>query len=130
MASLADASRIGKSLPGTIEETAKRFGLAVEVKGKRKGYAWTWLERIDPKKPRIPNPAVLAIRVANLGTKELIIASDSRKFFTEPHYNGYAAILVRLAEVSVAELRQLLTDGHRCLLPAAPRPARRVAKKK
>ena len=117
MATLADVSRIGASLPGTTESRTRQFTLSVGVKGKQKGYAWTWLERVDPKKPRVPNPAVLAIRVADLGTKDLIIASDARKFFTEPHYNGYAAVLVRLAAVRVPQLRQLLTDAHGCLVP-------------
>lgn len=127
MASLADARRIGNTLSGTIEEAARQFMLAVVVKGKRKGYAWSWLERIDPKKPRVPNPSVLAIRVANLGAKELIIASNAKKFFTEPHYDGYAAILVRLGEVRVAELRQLLTDGYRCVALNEATPRKRVA---
>ncbi len=28
--------------------------------------AWVWLERIHPKKARVPNPAVLAIQVDEL----------------------------------------------------------------
>lgn len=33
---------------------------------------------------------------------------------TEPHYDGYAAVLVRLAAVRVPELRELLTEAWRC----------------
>ena len=29
----------------------------------------------------------------------MLIASDPEKFFTEPHYNGFPAVLVRLAAI-------------------------------
>jgi hypothetical protein len=55
--------------------------------------------------------------VANLTEKDMMLAADHVKFFTEPHYNGYPAVLVRLAKVSVSDLRQLLTDAWRCTAP-------------
>jgi hypothetical protein len=76
-----------------------------------------WLERLEPKKARVPNPGVLAVRVANNAQKDLILASDSRKFFTEPHYNGFPAVLVRLKEATVADLRVLLEEAWRCQAP-------------
>ena len=118
MATRADVRRIALSLPETEEEKG-RFAFGIRIKGKVKGYAWVWLERIEPKKSRIPNPAVLAVRVANLSQKDLMIAAEPTKFFTEPHYNGYPAVLIRLAEVSVSELRTLLEEAWRCQAPAA-----------
>ena len=117
MASQADVRRIALSLPETEEEKG-HFAFGLRIKGKLKGYAWVWLERIEPKMPRVPNPAVLAVRVANLGQKEAMISAEPKKFFTEPHYNGYPAVLVRLAEISVSDLRTLLTEARRCLAPA------------
>jgi len=118
MATQADVRRIALSLPGT-EEGKDRFGFSVLNKGKSKGFAWVWMERIDPKKPRVANPGVLAVRVANKAQKDLIIASDSKKFFTEPHYNGFPAVLVRLKAVTVADLKVLLAEAWRCQAPAA-----------
>jgi hypothetical protein len=118
MATQADVRRIALALPETDEGT-DRFGFSVRNKGKSKGFAWVWMERIDPKKPRVANPGVLAVRVANNAQKDLIIASDAKKFFTEPHYNGFPAVLVRLKAVTVADLRILLAEGWRCLAPAA-----------
>jgi hypothetical protein len=118
VASRADVRRIALSFPGTEEEKG-RFAFAVRNKEKLKGFAWVWLERVEPKKPRVPNPSVLAVRVANLNQKDLIIAAEPTKYFTEPHYNGFPAILVRLAEVSVAELRPLLEEAWRCQAPKA-----------
>src|SRR4051794_33444161 len=106
MASRADVRRIALSFAG-VEEATDRFAFSVPNKGKSKGLAWVWLERLEPKKARVPNPKVLAVRVANLAEKDLILSSDSKKFFTEPHYNGYPAVLVRLAAIRVPELRLL-----------------------
>lgn len=104
------------ALPGAQEGT-DRFAFYVMDKGKPKGFAWVWHERLDPKKPRVPNPGVLAIRVANNAQKDLILSSDKRKFLTEPHYNGFPAVLVRLKEVTVADLRVLLEEAWRCRAP-------------
>ena len=131
MATRADVRRIALALPGA-HEGDDDFAFWVMNKGKAKGFAWSWKERVDPKKPRVPNLGVLAIRVANNAQKDLILASDTRKFFTEPHYAGYPAVLVRLKEVTAADLRVLLEEGWRCQAPkellqarATPKPAKR-----
>ena len=116
MATQADVRRIALSLAGAKEGDG-RFAFEFEVKGKRKGFVWVWMERIDPKKPRVPNPAVVAVRVATLGQKDTLISAEPRKFFTEPHYNGFPAILVRLAEVDSKGLRELITEAWRCMAP-------------
>ena len=49
------------TLPGVLEaQTHGHFGFSVEIKGKAKGFLWVWQERIDPKKPRVPQPKVIA----------------------------------------------------------------------
>jgi hypothetical protein len=118
MADLTDLYRIALSLPETTQEEG-RIAFAVMNKGKPKGIAWVWLERVDPKKARVPNPEVIAIRVRNTLEKELLIEAQPTKFFTEPHYNGFPAILVRLAGVEVDELEMLLTNAWRCQAPPA-----------
>jgi hypothetical protein len=128
MATQADVRRIAMSLPGAQEE-ANRFAFSVSNKGKLKGFAWVWLERLAPKHPRKPNPGVLAVRVANLSQKDLMIAADPVKFFTEPHYNGFPAVLVRLDAVTVADLRMLITEAWQCQAPAElAKPPTRAAK--
>ena len=108
-----DVRRIALALPGVTEGT-DRFSFSVRFKGKDKGIAWVWLERLHPKKARVPNPDILAVRVADLQEKEALLAMDPGKFFTEPHYNGYPAILVRLAHIEAHELAELLEDAWRC----------------
>ena len=118
MADQSDVRRIALTLPGAVEGDTG-FAFSVMNKGKAKGFAWVWQERVHPKKARVPNPDVLAVRVADEAEKEELIASDPEAFFTEPHYNGFPAVLVRLAAVDVGELRELLTDAWRCMAPKA-----------
>jgi hypothetical protein len=116
MADQADVRRIALSLPGT-SEGADRFAFSVHNRGKEKGFAWAWNERVTPKKPRVPRPDVLAVRVAGQQDKEMLLAADAAKFFTEPHYNGFPAVLVRLPAIDVDELAELITDAWRCQAP-------------
>ena len=75
MATREDVRRVALSLPRT-SEAADHFGFGVLSKGKLRGFAWVWNERIEPRKPRVPNPEVLAVRVASLAEKEELLAAD------------------------------------------------------
>lgn len=119
MATQADVRRIALSLPGTTEAVG-HFAFEVMHKGKRRGYAWVWLERVHPRRARVPQPKVVAIRVASLDDKDFLLKADPEKFFTEPHYNGYPAVLLRLPAVTIRELRPLLTVAWRSLAPPGP----------
>jgi hypothetical protein len=112
MADQADVRRIALSLP-EVAEADDHLAFAV---GKKK-FAWTWHERVVPGKPRVPRPEVLAVRVAGPADKELLLGSDPGKFFTEPHYNGFPAVLIRLPAIEADELRELLTEAWRCQAP-------------
>jgi hypothetical protein len=118
MADQDDVRRIALSLPGTVEGE-DRFAFSVLNGGKNKGFAWVWMERVAPKGPRVPRPDVLAVRVAGPGDKEELLAAGEGRFFTEPHYNGFPAVLVRLPAIEEDELRELLTDAWRCQAPKA-----------
>ncbi len=118
MTTQQDVRRIALSLPETNED-ASRFAFSVLNKGKLRGIVWVWLERIHPKKARVPNPSVVAVAVADLNEKELLLAANPGKYFTEPHYNSYPAILVRLADVDLDELSGLIVNAWGCAAPKA-----------
>jgi hypothetical protein len=111
-----DVRRIALSLPETVEDE-NHFAFSVRNKNKLKGFVWVWLERIHPKKGRVPNPAVIAVRTPDLNVKDMILTINDNKFFTEPHYNGFPAVLVRLAAVEPYELEDLITEAWRSQAP-------------
>ena len=112
MASATDVRRIATSLPG-VEQRSGESGYRVDGKL----FIWTWMERIDPQRPRVANPDVLVVRVANDVEKDALLSLDSQRFFTEPHYDGYPAVLVRLAAIDPDALADLITDAWRTKAP-------------
>jgi hypothetical protein len=111
MASRDDVRRISRSLPETTEGGGFHFTVA------GKGFAWAWMERVQPKKPRVANPDVIAVRVANELEKQALLSLDADVFFTEPHYDGYPAVLVRLPAIDLGLLEKVLTDAWLCRAP-------------
>jgi hypothetical protein len=93
-----DVRRIALSLPETIEKPW--FG-SPGYRVKDKGFL------------RIRSEAEggLVIFVADVGEKEVLLASDPEKFFTTPHYDGYPALLVNLDAIDVEELRELIIES-------------------
>jgi hypothetical protein len=118
MATQKDVRRLAMSLPEVVE-AEDHFGFSVRHGDKAKQFAWAWHERVDPKKPRVQNNEVLAIRVADQGVKEMLLRADPEKFFTEPHYNGFPAVLVRLKAIKPKELGELLTEAWCAMAPRA-----------
>jgi hypothetical protein len=113
MANQEDVRRIATRLPGAVE-SPDHFAFSVLSKGKAKGFIWSWAERVQPKKARVPNASVLAVLVQNLDVKEILLSSDEQKFFTEPHYTDFPAILVRLEAIEADELEDLIIEAWQC----------------
>jgi hypothetical protein len=112
MATLDDAHRIASALP---EATSDPGGFAYRVDGRL--FAWLWMERVQPKRPRVPNPEVIAVRVADETEKQAMLTLDPEVFFTEPHYDGYPAVLVRLPAIGEALLEKVIADAWRLRAP-------------
>ncbi len=123
MATQADVRRIALALPDA-EESDKDFAFFVLVDGKQKRIAWCWKERVVPKKPRVPNRAVLVVHVANNAVKDMMMAAEPDKYVVDHHYDGYAAVIFRLADVRVPELRQLIADSYQTQVTPRPRKRR------
>ena len=56
---------------------------------------------------------LLVLKVEDLGEKEALLQGRADVYTTTPHYDGYPAVLVRLAQADPAELRELLEDAWR-----------------
>lgn len=113
-----DVRRIAMALP-EANEAEDRFAFSVANRGKQKAFVWAWNERVEPTKPRVPRSDVVAIRVPDQVEKEALLGSNQEAFFTEAHYNGFPAVLVRLPQISLTELEELITDAWRCRAPRA-----------
>jgi hypothetical protein len=114
VASWDDVRRIALALPETTE--AVSWGNA-HWRVKNKGFVWERpLNRSDHAAlealgEQAPEGAILGVRVADLGVREVMIADDPELFFTIPHFEGFPAILVRLELVGVAELQELIVEA-------------------
>lgn len=97
-----DVRRIALSLPATIE---------------RPSYGTPGFRVKDTLFARIREDGVLAVWVEDLDEKEALLASDVEAFFTTPHYDGYAMVLVRLEAIEEDELTEVLTDSWRARAP-------------
>ena len=58
-----------------------------------------------------PDGPILGARVEHLGAKEALLAEDPAVFFTTPHFDGYPAILIRLEQIAIDELEELVIDA-------------------
>ncbi|MGO1393707.1 MmcQ/YjbR family DNA-binding protein [Agrococcus casei] len=62
-------------------------------------------------------PGVLVCWCQDLGEREALLEADPKKFFTTDHYNGHASVLIRLDEVDIEELSELLTEAWEARAP-------------
>jgi hypothetical protein len=111
MATWDDVRRIALDLPGT-EEKQTQMGLQWRVKSGM--LAWERpLRRADSRAlgASAPEGEILAVWVADLGVKEALLSDDPAVFFTTPHFDGYPTVLIRLAEIPVSELEELIIEA-------------------
>ena len=112
MATWATVSRIAKSLAGTVESETKQGLLQWHVGDK--ALAWHRpLRRSDLEAlgDDAPKGAILGVYVPDLETKDVLVTQRSEIYFTTPHFEGHASVLVRLAKISAGELKALLTES-------------------
>ena len=112
MVSLDDAARMAMELPG-VEEGERHGNRSWSVGGKV--FAWErTFSKADIKRygdQPVPDGPIVAVRVEDLGEKEAVLSAGRRGFFTIPHFDGYAAVLIQLEAVAKRPLRDALEDG-------------------
>ncbi len=119
MATIEDAARFASELP-EVTEGERHGNLTWSVGGK--AFAWERpfskadIKRFGSETP--PQGPILAVRVDDLAEKEAVLSTYSKGFFTIPHFDGYAAVLIQLKTVTRKALREAVVDAW---LACAPR---------
>jgi hypothetical protein len=113
MTSLDDVARMASALAEVIE--GERHGRRSWSVAGGKTFAWERafskadLKRFGDQVP--PSDPILAVLVQDLEEKQAVLAEQHPGFFTIPHFEGYAAILIELAAASDDDVREALLDG-------------------
>ena len=112
MADADDVRRLALALPGVAEIDSDGFD--VRVAGK--GFIWSYPER-RPGKPRVIRTDVAVLYVGDEAEKQALLLGEPGAFFTAPGYNGWPLVMLRLAQVDVERLSELVTDAWRMRAP-------------
>lgn len=112
MVTVEEVSRLAMALP-EVTEGSSYGNLAWEVRGK--AFAWDRpfrkadITRFGAVTP--PPGPILAVRVDDLAEKEAVLHANPRGFFTIPHFDGYAAVLIQLNVAGTQAVREAILDG-------------------
>ena len=88
-----------------------------EWRGGKKLIAWERPLRMSDREAlaargiQRPEGDILGARVADEGVKFALIADEPDVYFTTPHFDGYPAVLVKLAEIDEVGLRELIVEA-------------------
>ncbi len=111
MAGWDDVERLALALPQTsarVSREKRQWRVAEKL--------FVWERPLRPKEAAelgaaAPNGPILGARVEHLGAKEALLADDASVYFTTSHFDGYAAILVRLEQIGRAELEEVVIEA-------------------
>jgi hypothetical protein len=112
MADADDVRRLALALPGVQEIDSDGFDFRVAGKG----FVWSYPERA-PGQPRRIRTDIAVLYVGDEGEKQALLLGEPGLFFTAPGYEGWPLVLLRLAEVDVQRLTELVTDAWRMRAP-------------
>jgi hypothetical protein len=113
MADADDVRRLALALPHVVEIDSDGFDFRVADKG----FIWSYPER-TPGKPRLIRTDTAVLFVGDEAEKQALLLGEPAVFFTTPAYEGLPLVMLRLAEVDVDRLAELVTDAWLMRAPA------------
>jgi hypothetical protein len=105
MADADDVRRLALALPEVAEIDSD-------------GFVWSYPER-RPGQPRVIRTDIAVLFVGDEAEKQALLLGEAHLFFTAPGYDGWPLVMLRLAEVGVERLEELITDAWRMRAPTA-----------
>src|SRR5882672_10191079 len=108
MAEADDVRRIALGLPHVEEIDSDGFDFRVDDKG----FVWSYPER-QPGRRRVIRTDIAVLFVGDEAEKQALIMGEPDKFFTADGYQGWPLVLLRLDQVDVERLEELITDAWR-----------------
>jgi hypothetical protein len=113
VATFDDVIRLSAQWPGVTVSTSYA---TPALKVRNKAFCRLWGDR-DYSKSDVDDSEVLVV-FCEIDEKEFLLAESDGSIFTAPHYDGYGAVLVRLADIDDVLLTSLLLESY--LLKAPP----------
>ena len=112
MADADDVHRLALSLPHVEEIDSDGFDFRVGGKG----FVWSYPERKRGQR-RVIRTDIAVLYVGDEAEKQALLLGEPEVFFTAPGYDGWPLVMLRLAEVDVERLTELVTDAWRMRAP-------------
>ena len=121
-----DVDKFARSLAGvTVGES--RGNRSWLVNGKffawQRPFSKADLKRFGDETP--PVGEILAVCVENLDAKDALLEIELPGFFTIPHFDGYAAVLIELRRARVKDVRAAIRDAFRTVAAKSKPSARK-----
>jgi len=112
MADADDVRRLALALPEVEEIDCDGFDFRVDGKG----FIWSYPER-RPGQPRVLRTDIAVLFVGDEAEKQALLLGDPDLFFTTPGYDGWPLVMLRLDQVGVERLHELVVDAWRMRAP-------------
>jgi hypothetical protein len=112
MADAEDVRRLAGALPHVVEIPSAGFDFRVGGKG----FVWSYPQR-QPGKPRVIRTDIAVLFVGDEDERQALLLGEPDLFFTAPGYRDQPLVMLRLAQVGVERLSELVTDAWRMRAP-------------
>ncbi len=111
MATWDDVARIVGELALTSEPSPHDWRVGKKLLAWERPLRPSDREALERSGSEPPEGDILGVRVSDEGVKFALVTEEPGVYFTTAHFDGYAAVLVKLAAISVRDLEELITEA-------------------
>jgi hypothetical protein len=111
MATWDDVGRVVGELRLTEERAPHEWRVGKKLIAWERPLRKSDLEALAGLGVEAPQGEILGVRVPDEGVKFALIADEPAVYFTTPHFDGYPAVLVKLAAIDERGLRELIVEA-------------------